>query len=119
MVRSFTDRLLGGVCGGLGASFRINAWFFRLIFVVGAFATGGAAAILYAALWLALPQGSLIVRKGGLLSTLAFLILVVFIIGGWAAERAGMLPMPSGQSVYFPTLIALFGLILITRQVKA
>lgn len=119
MVRSFTDRLFGGVCGGVAAALRLNAWIVRVVFAVSAVATLGAAAIWYGALWIALPQSSLVVRRGSFGTTLIALLLGLFIIGGWAAERAGILPMPAGQSMYLPTLVILFGLILIFRQVRA
>lgn len=119
MVRSFTDRLLGGVCGGIGAVLRLNAWVVRVLFIVGTAVTLGAVGIWYAAMWLALPQSSLVVRRGGFGTTLAALLLGVVIVGGWAAERAGALPTPTGLSLYWPGLAIIFGLILIMRQVRA
>ena len=119
MVRSFTDRLLGGVCGGIAAALRLNAWIVRVLFAAATFATLGAVAIWYGALWIALPQSSLVSRRGGFGTTLVALLLGVLIIGGWLADRAGLLPMPTGQSVYVPALVTLFGLILIIRQVRA
>lgn len=119
MVRSFTDRLFGGVCGGLAAALRLNAWIVRVAFAAAAFVTLGAAAIWYGALWIALPQSSLVVRRGGFGTTLVALLLGILIIGGWVADRAGVIPMPTGQSVYVPMLVTLFGLILIIRQVRA
>ena len=119
MVRSFTDRLFGGVCGGIAAALRLNAWVVRVIFAAVAIATLGAAAIWYGALWIALPQSSLVVRRGGFGTTLVALLLGILIIGGWAADRAGLLPMASGQSIFVPALVTLFGLILIIRQVRA
>lgn len=120
MVRSFTDRVLGGVCGGIAAAFRVNAWIVRVIFVIGTVATLGAAALLYAALWIALPQGSLVTRRGGFGSLLLALLLTVLIIGGWIAERAGALPeAAAGQSVYLAAVVALFGLVILMRQVRA
>lgn len=118
MVRSFTDRLLGGVCGGIGAGLRLNAWVVRFVFAAGTLATLGAVGIWYGALWLALPQDSLVVRRGGIGTTLAVLVLGVLIVGGWAADRAGLLPAPAGASVYVPGLVVLFGLILLIRQVR-
>jgi phage shock protein PspC (stress-responsive transcriptional regulator) len=119
VVRSFTDRLFGGVCGGLAAAFRLNAWIVRIIFAAAALATLGAAAIWYGALWIALPQSSLVSRRGGFGTTLVALLLGILIVGGWAADRAGLLPMPTGQSIYVPALVTLFGLILVIRQVRA
>ena len=119
MVRSFTDRVLGGVCGGIGASLRLNGWIVRSVFILATLITLGAAALWYAALWLALPQGSLVLRRGGFFSTLVALALGILIIGGWIAERAGVLPNPTGQSIYLPSIVVLLGLILLARQVRA
>lgn len=119
MVRSFTDRLFGGVCGGVAAALRLNAWIVRVIFAAAALATLGAAAIWYGALWIVLPQSSLVARRGGFGTTLVAFLLGILIIGGWLADRAGLLPMPTGQSIYVPALVTLFGLILIIRQVRA
>lgn len=119
MYRSFTDRLLGGVCGGIAGAFRINGWVVRALFAVGALLTSGAVALYYAALWLAMPQGSLVVRRGGVMSTLAVVLLGVIIVGGWIAERYDLLPLPAGQSLYLPVVVAVFGLILIVKQVRA
>ena len=119
MVRSFTDRLFGGVCGGIATAFRLNTWIVRVIFAAAACLTLGAAALWYGALWIVLPQSSLVSRRGGFGTTLVALLLGALIIGGWAADQAGLLPMPTGQSLYLPALITLFGLILIIRQARA
>jgi phage shock protein PspC (stress-responsive transcriptional regulator) len=42
MYRSFTDRVFGGVCGGLAAILPINAWVFRAAFIVLSIMTVGA-----------------------------------------------------------------------------
>src|ERR1041384_5468885 len=65
MYRSFTDRVLGGVCGGLAAVFPINAWVFRAAFMVLSIVTSGAFAALYILLWWFVPQESLVGRRGG------------------------------------------------------
>lgn len=119
MVRSFTDRLLGGICGGLAAALRLNSWIVRVVFAVATLMTLGTVGIWYGALWIALPQSSLVTRRGGFGTTLVTLLLGLIIVGGWAADRAGILPTPAGQSLYLPGLITLFGALLIVRQVRA
>jgi phage shock protein PspC (stress-responsive transcriptional regulator) len=52
--RSIADRKIAGVCGGLGEYFELDPVFFRIGFVILAFACG-AGILLYAALWLLLP----------------------------------------------------------------
>lgn len=53
--RSASDRMLGGVCGGLSEYTGIDVILFRVGFVVLAVA-GGAGLLLYLALWLLLPD---------------------------------------------------------------
>ena len=54
--RSRTQRMLGGVCGGLAEYFDIDVNLVRAGVVVAAFATGGGAALVYLALWMLLPE---------------------------------------------------------------
>ncbi len=55
LMRSSNEKLIGGVCGGLGNYFGIDPVLVRLGFVLMTFATG-IGVILYVALWLAMPQ---------------------------------------------------------------
>lgn len=52
--RSTGDRLIGGVCGGLGRRYGIDPVILRVVFVVAVFASG-VGALVYLALWLLLP----------------------------------------------------------------
>ena len=55
LVRSRSDRVLAGVCGGLGDYFDIDPVIIRLIFVfLVVFAGGGVLA--YVILWLVVPE---------------------------------------------------------------
>lgn len=50
------DRIVGGVCGGLGEFFSISPFWFRLLFV-GLSLPGGLPGLLpYAVLWIILPK---------------------------------------------------------------
>lgn len=119
MTRSFTDRVLGGICGGIAASLRINAWIIRAIFVIGIAVTSGAVLVLYAALWLAMPQESLVKRQGGAGTTLIVLILTVLVLGLWVASRAGSLTnLTTGQTLYLPALVTVLGLVYLLRQLR-
>src|SRR5256885_8797152 len=53
--RSRRDRVVAGVCGGLGEYFDVDPVIFRIAFVVLAF-VGGAGFLLYPAAWLLLPD---------------------------------------------------------------
>ncbi|MGE5161817.1 MAG: PspC domain-containing protein, partial [Betaproteobacteria bacterium] len=49
------DKWIAGVCGGVAAVTGIEAWIWRLIFVLGMFA-GGFTAVLYIILWIFVPR---------------------------------------------------------------
>lgn len=55
MYRNPDDRILGGVCGGLGAYFNTDPWIFRILFIVfsALFFVGF---VLYVILWIAIPE---------------------------------------------------------------
>jgi phage shock protein C len=54
--RSRTDRMLGGVCGGLGRSLGADAALLRVLVVALTLITGGAAAVVYVAAWVLAPE---------------------------------------------------------------
>lgn len=55
MYRDTDNRMLGGVCAGLGAYFDTDPWIFRAIFIVfGFFFLAGI--IIYLILWIAIPE---------------------------------------------------------------
>ena len=56
LYRSGRDKLLGGVCGGIGDHLNIDPVIIRIIWVVGAFASFGTAVILYMILWILIPR---------------------------------------------------------------
>jgi len=53
--RSRTDRMLGGVCGGLAVGLGADAALLRVMVVALTLITGGAAAIVYIAAWALAP----------------------------------------------------------------
>lgn len=53
------DRVLGGICGGLGEYLAFNAWWIRALFVILTIATFGFGALIYLFLWLTLPEQTL------------------------------------------------------------
>ncbi len=54
LYRSRKDRLIGGVCGGLGVYFGIDPVIFRLLFVVAAI-WGGVGVLTYLIMWIVIP----------------------------------------------------------------
>jgi phage shock protein PspC (stress-responsive transcriptional regulator) len=55
--RSTTDRVIGGVCGGLGAHTGLPSWAWRVIFCVSLFYFG-VGLLFYVLLWIFIPEGS-------------------------------------------------------------
>ncbi len=55
LVRSRTDRMLGGVCGGLGAYLGIDPTFVRIFFFILVFGAGSGFWI-YLLLWILIPE---------------------------------------------------------------
>ena len=55
LYRSEDDRILAGVCGGLGEHFGIDPVIIRIIMVILVF-TGGPGIILYLLFWLFIPR---------------------------------------------------------------
>lgn len=53
--RSKRDRVIAGVCGGLGSYFGVDPVWFRLAFVILALG-GGAGVLLYVIAWLLIPE---------------------------------------------------------------
>jgi len=54
--RSRSDRVLGGVCGGLGEFFGLKPLWFRIVFVILAIPGGFPGLIPYILLWLIIPE---------------------------------------------------------------
>src|SRR5690349_179223 len=120
MYRSFTDRIFGGVCGGLAAIIPLNVWWFRAVFVLLSLVTLGAFAAFYLLLWLIIPQESPAVRqRGGSGRLLLVIILFIFTLLGWVASITGNLQGPTGQNLYAPILVVILAIAFFLRQVRA
>lgn len=59
LVRSRTDYMVGGVCGGLGKYLGIDPVFIRLLFVLITLA-GGSGVLIYFILWIIMPREDLV-----------------------------------------------------------
>lgn len=119
MFRSFTDRLLGGVCGGLAAALRVNVWIIRLLFVILTIASLGVFAVLYVLLWWLVPQESLTVKRRGGFPVIFALLLILLTVGLWAGRDLGWLQAGNGESLYLPIVVGVIGLVFFLRQVRA
>jgi phage shock protein C len=54
--RSSSDRVLGGVCGGLGEFFGLKPLWFRIVFVILGIPGGLPGLVPYVLLWLIIPE---------------------------------------------------------------
>jgi len=54
MTRSSKDKMIGGVCGGLGAATPVPSWMWRAALLFSLFAFGGGL-LLYVVLWICIP----------------------------------------------------------------
>lgn len=59
--RSSSDKIIGGVCGGLAKHFNIELVWMRIIFVAFLF-MGGSGVLIYCVLWLAIPSDQFILN---------------------------------------------------------
>jgi phage shock protein PspC (stress-responsive transcriptional regulator) len=55
LMRSLTDRKLGGVCGGLAEYFDLDSTVIRIVWLL-AFFLGGVGGLAYIICWIAIPQ---------------------------------------------------------------
>jgi phage shock protein C len=53
--RSRSDRILGGVCGGIGRATGVESWVWRLLFAA-LFVCAGAGLLIYVLLWIFAPS---------------------------------------------------------------
>jgi phage shock protein PspC (stress-responsive transcriptional regulator)/uncharacterized membrane protein YhdT len=119
MYRSFTDRVLGGVCGGLARVLPINVWAIRFLFILLSIVTLGAFVLLYLTLWLATPMESLTSRSRGGAGLLLFaIVLTLLTLVGWVVSLSGGLRGPSGQPLYMPALLLLVSAVFFLRQIR-
>jgi phage shock protein C len=54
--RSRTDRMVGGVCGGLARTLGVDAALVRVLLVIATILGFGTGAVLYLACWLLVPE---------------------------------------------------------------
>lgn len=116
MYRSFSNRLLGGVCGGLAERTPIAAWLWRLLFTVLTIWTSGAAALAYVLMWWLLPLASpLSARNGSWARGLLALVGAAALIAAWFAQDA--LAETLGVALYWPLAFLLIAAIYCIQQI--
>ncbi len=61
MYRDPDDRIIAGVCSGIGAYWRIDSWVVRVIFII--LSLGGLGILIYGVLWIVLPEARTTAQK--------------------------------------------------------
>ena len=56
LVRPRQDRMIAGVCAGLGRRFGIEPWLARVLFVLILFVLPGSQILIYPLLWILMPS---------------------------------------------------------------
>jgi phage shock protein PspC (stress-responsive transcriptional regulator) len=118
MLRSFTDRVFGGVCGGIAASLRVNGWWVRALFALLTILSLGAFAVLYLLLWWIVPQESLANRRRGV-PLILILLLIALTAAAWAGRDLGYLRAPSGENLFWAGALVLLSAVFFLRQLRA
>ena len=59
LVRTRDQRLMGGVCAGLGQRLGLTPWVARLLFVLLLFVVPGSQLLVYPVLWILMPREDL------------------------------------------------------------
>lgn len=119
MLRSFTDRVFGGVCGGLARALRLNSWLVRAAFILLTILSLGGFAVLYLLLWWTVPQESLAVRRRryGMALPLV-LLLILLVVAAWVARDQGYLKTAAGVDLFWPAVLLLLSAVFFARQVR-
>lgn len=117
MIRSFTERLLGGVCGGLSHRTPLNASVWRVLWLALAVIAPPAALAAYLLWWWLIPLESPFRKQSAPLSMLIALVLSVIVFAGWFGRAA--LITPTGQDAYGPLLGVILGAAFLYRQIQS
>ncbi|MGZ4393750.1 MAG: PspC domain-containing protein [Gaiellaceae bacterium] len=119
--RSREDRVLGGVCGGLGRYLGIDPVLLRLAFALLLFA-GGAGALIYVIAWIVIPEeqpgdelGDAPIQTAGGAGTVFGFLLVA--IGGVLLIHAAV-PGWLGLRYVWPALVIVLGLAIVARGTR-
>ncbi len=125
LTRSLTDRILGGVCGGLGGYLGVDAWWVRVTFIVLGLFTAGTGILIYLALWYILPPQTLadIPRDDSAWRRRMANPETVILIGGGVivmglvvlARNLGVLSGENGDA-FLPLAVIVFGFMLLVKQ---
>ncbi len=128
LTRNMLDRVLGGVCGGIGAYLGVSGWWARLAFIILTLTTFTFGVLLYLLLWFTIPGQTLadlppVVHPGEprtpryarpetmlILGAAAIIIGIVVLIQG-----TGVLQRSHGD-LLAPAMLLLIGLVLLAKH---
>lgn len=121
LYRSTTDKVIGGVCGGLAAYFRVDPVVVRLAFVVFALA-GGASVLLYIVLWIAVPTGETVpvsetATFHGVRGSETTAVVLIAIGTLWLLANLGVFSFIN-WSLAWPLLLLLLGVAMLLRGAR-
>lgn len=124
LTRNLTDRVLGGVCGGLGTYVGVDPWWVRALFVVLGLFTAGTGVLIYLALWFILPVQTLAdipasADKVGRVSQPETVVLVgmgVIAMGVIILARNLGILSGTGGDAFLPLVVIGFGFVLLVKQ---
>ena len=119
--RRTTDRVVGGIAGGLGDYLNIDPILIRVAFA-GLMIFGGTGIALYVLCWLLIPEEGhresiaqtalrSIANRAGRLGMLVLIVAVVVILSPWISRRLDVLYVPT--EVFWALAIAIIGVILL------
>lgn len=129
--RSVLNRVLGGVCGGIGDCLGVSGWWVRALFFALALTNVGFAILLYALLWAAIPRQRLrdlppLVRPGDppvrrythpesalIVGALSVLVGAVILI-----QQTGVLQAAGGSDVFLPLMLLLLALVMLLKHLR-
>jgi phage shock protein C len=125
LTRNLTDRVLGGVCGGLGQYIGVDAWWVRGAFVVLGVFTAGTGVLIYLVLWWVLPPQRLASIPDDVPSRVIAHPETVVLVGGAVilmglvvlARSLGILSGDQGDA-FLPLVIIVLGLMMLAKQFR-
>jgi phage shock protein PspC (stress-responsive transcriptional regulator) len=126
-----TDRVFGGVCGGIGNCLGVSGWWVRLTFIALALIASSFGILLYVLLWTSLPPQRLsdlpplvhpgepsptgYTRPESVLTLGALSIIVgVFIL----ADQTGFLRAAGGADLLAPGMLFLIGFVVLLKHLR-
>jgi phage shock protein C len=129
LTRSALDRVLGGVCGGIGGYLGVSGWWVRGAFIALTLTTFGFGILLYMLLWVIIPGQTMsevppILRPGEALpprfarpETTLILGTVAILVGIVVLAQGGLL-QGVRSDILAPITLLLIGFVVLLKHVR-